>query len=207
MGLAPRPAAAEDPRPPKEIAAARPVTLGEVATSLAAQSTQLPNVSDLLRHDAEAELAAIDWTKTKSKHRYTLSALIVRLESTPLGARSLSASCTVSAAVRDERGALLAIVEGARAPRTRPRRVSPPSVTRSRARCGARSSRCPRPSVACSEGRRARSTEHCASSWSPRSYRQRRGTRSRPCPDESRALRGASRGDPSRKSALASIHP
>jgi hypothetical protein len=111
-GLVARPAAAEDPRSPKEIAAARPVTLGEVATSVAAQSTRLINVSDLLRHDAEAELAAIDWTKTKSKHRYTLSALIVRLESAPLGARSLSASCTVSAAVRDERGALLAIVEG-----------------------------------------------------------------------------------------------
>ena len=112
MGLAARPAAAEDPRPPRDIAAARPVTLGEVATSVAAQSTRLVNVGDLLRHDAEAELAAIDWSKTKLRHRYTVSALIVRLDSAPLGARALSASCTVSAAVRDERGALLAIVEG-----------------------------------------------------------------------------------------------
>lgn len=113
MGLVARPAAAEDPRPlKKDSVPARPVTLGEVATSVAAQGTRLANVSDLLRHDAEAELAAIDWTQTKLRHRYTVSALIVRLESTPLGARALSASCTVSAAVRDERGALLAIVEG-----------------------------------------------------------------------------------------------
>jgi hypothetical protein len=107
-----RPAAAEDARPLADSAAARPVTLGEVATSVAAKSTRQINVADLLRHDAEAEIAAIDWGKTKLRHRYTLSALIVRLDSAPLGERALSASCTVSAAVRDERGALLAIVEG-----------------------------------------------------------------------------------------------
>lgn len=113
VSLAARPAAAEEARAPKkELAAARPVTLGEVTTSVAASSTKLTNVNDLLRHDAEAELAAIDWSKTQSRHRYTLSALIVRLDSTPLGERALSASCTVSAAVRDERGSLLAIVEG-----------------------------------------------------------------------------------------------
>jgi len=107
-----RPAAAEDARPLADSAALRPVTLGEVATSVAAKSTRLLNVADLLRHDAEAEIAAIDWGKAKLRHRYTLSALIVRLDSAPLGERALSASCTVSAAVRDERGALLAVVEG-----------------------------------------------------------------------------------------------
>ena len=105
-------AAAEDARPPAESAALRPVTLGEVSTSPAARSTRLLNVADLLRHDAEAELAAIDWTHAKLRHRYTLSAVIVRLDSAPLGERALSASCTISAAVRDERGSLLAIVEG-----------------------------------------------------------------------------------------------
>lgn len=105
-------AAAEDARPPAESAASRPVTLGEVSTSPAAGSTRLLNVADLLRHDAEAELAAIDWTHAKLRHRYTLSAVIVRLDSAPLGERALSASCTISAAVRDERGSLLAIVEG-----------------------------------------------------------------------------------------------
>jgi hypothetical protein len=110
--LSGRPAAADDARPLAESAASRPVTLGEVATSVAARSTRLLNVADLLRRDAEAELAAIDWSKAKLRHRYTLSALIVRLDSAPLGARALEASCTVSAAVRDERGALLAIVEG-----------------------------------------------------------------------------------------------
>jgi hypothetical protein len=106
------PAAAEDARPPAEGAAKGPVTLGEVATSAAAGSTRLLNVADLLRRDAEAELAALDWTHTKLRHRYTVSALIVRLDSAPLGERALSASCTISAAVRDERGSLLAIVEG-----------------------------------------------------------------------------------------------
>ena len=106
------PAAAEEARPRADSAALRPVTLGEVATSVAAGSTRLINVADLLRHDAEAEIAAIDWGRAKLRHRYTLSALIVRLDSAPLGERALSASCTVSAAVRDERGALLAIVEG-----------------------------------------------------------------------------------------------
>lgn len=106
------PAAAEDARSPADSAASRPVTLGEVSTSAGAGSTRLTNVADLLRRDAEAELAAIDWTKTKLRHHYTLSAVIVRLDSAPLGERALSASCTISAAVRDERGALLAIVEG-----------------------------------------------------------------------------------------------
>lgn len=110
--LSGRPAAASGARLHADSAASRPVTLGEVATSVAAKSTRLLNVADLLRRDAEAELAAIDWSKTRLRHRYTLSALIVRLDSAPLGERALSASCTVSAAVRDERGALLAIVEG-----------------------------------------------------------------------------------------------
>jgi hypothetical protein len=112
LALSARPAAAEDARAPADSAASRPVTLGEVSTSAAAGSTRLTNVADLLRHDAEVELAAIDWTRAKLRHHYTLSAVVTRLDSAPLGERALAASCTISAAVRDERGALLAIVEG-----------------------------------------------------------------------------------------------
>lgn len=91
---------------------AAPVKLAEVASKVDAASTRLANVTDLLRHDVEAEIAAIDWTQAKLRRRYTLSAAVVRLESATTGERTLSASCTVSAAVRDDRGTLLAIVEG-----------------------------------------------------------------------------------------------
>lgn len=94
---------------PKTLVA--PVTLAEVTVS-GAGTSRLANLSELVRHDVEAELAAIDWAKLSLRRRYRLSASVVRLDSTRTGERALAASCTVSAAVRDERGNLLVIVEG-----------------------------------------------------------------------------------------------
>ncbi len=86
-----------------------PVTLAEVASQ--AKATRLTNVTALLRDDIETELAAIDWSKAGVRKRYLLSAAVVRLESTARDG-ALAASCTVSATVRDDRGTILAIVEG-----------------------------------------------------------------------------------------------
>jgi hypothetical protein len=89
-----------------------PVTLAEV-TIQKAGSSRLDNIPDLLRRDVEAELAAIDWSKLGLRRRYTLSATVVELESARTGERNLTASCTISAAVRDaDRGKLLVIIEG-----------------------------------------------------------------------------------------------
>ncbi len=90
-----------------------PVTLSEVAQNPAEGSTRLPNLAELLRHDVESELAAVNWKAEKLRRRYTLSAAVVRFSSAQSSERSVLASCTVSASVRDaERGTLLAIVEG-----------------------------------------------------------------------------------------------
>jgi hypothetical protein len=89
-----------------------PVTLSEVVSRVDASATRLGDVRALLRHDVESELAAIDWSKEKIRRRYKLSAAVARLESASTGERTLRASCTVSAALLDDRGALLAIVEG-----------------------------------------------------------------------------------------------
>ena len=95
-------------------AASKPlVTLAEVASGPAEGSTRLTNLGELLRHDVEAELAAVNWKAAGLRRRYTLSAAVVRLSSTREGERAVLASCTVSTSVRDaERGTLLAIVEG-----------------------------------------------------------------------------------------------
>jgi len=90
-----------------------PITIAEVTAGAGAGSSRLANVTDLLRHDVEAELSAINWAKLGIRRRYTISASLVRLESTTTGAKSLLASCTVSVAVRDSaQGTILAIVEG-----------------------------------------------------------------------------------------------
>jgi hypothetical protein len=90
-----------------------PVTLAEVASQPSEGSTRLPNLAELLRQDVESELAAVNWKAAGLRRRYTLSAAVVRLSSAQSGERSVLASCTVSASVRDaERGTLLAIVEG-----------------------------------------------------------------------------------------------
>jgi hypothetical protein len=99
-------AAAGDP------GAAAPVTLAEVASQVEPGATRLQNLTALLRHRVEAEIGAIDWTKEGLRRRYTLSASVVRLDTSRSDA-GLQVSCTVSAAVRDtERGTLLAIVQG-----------------------------------------------------------------------------------------------
>jgi hypothetical protein len=88
------------------------VTLAEVTIS-GAESSRLVNLPDLVRHDVEAELAAIDWSKLGLRRHYKLSASVVRLSSARNGDQNLMASCTISAAVRDaERGTLLVIIEG-----------------------------------------------------------------------------------------------
>jgi hypothetical protein len=89
-----------------------PVKLAEVSSQVDARATRLADVVGLLRRDAEGELAAIDWSKAPMRRRYLVSAVLVKLESARAGDHALRASCTVSAAVRDDRGELLAIVQG-----------------------------------------------------------------------------------------------
>jgi hypothetical protein len=89
-----------------------PVTLAEV-TAHEASSTRLGDVPALVRKDAEEELSRIDWSKLSLRRRYKLSASVVRLDSARTGEKSLTASCTISAAVRDaDRGTILFIVQG-----------------------------------------------------------------------------------------------
>jgi hypothetical protein len=90
---------------------APPVMLAEVASQIEPGASRLSNLTEVLRSDVEAELAAIDWNKESVRRRYKLSAALVRLE-TARTEGMLRVSCTVSAAVRDERGVLLATVEG-----------------------------------------------------------------------------------------------
>jgi hypothetical protein len=78
-----------------------------------ASAVGLPNVTDLLRQDVEAEIAATDWSKTPPRKQYKLSASVVSLEAAPIDKKTLRASCTVSVAIRDaKRNNLLAILEG-----------------------------------------------------------------------------------------------
>lgn len=107
----PAPAAGPPAAPVAAEAAATPITLAEVNTQVDPAATHLPDLKDILRRSAEAELKAIDWGKEGLRRRYKVSAAVVQLQSGREG-RLLRASCAVSAAVRDERGALLAIVEG-----------------------------------------------------------------------------------------------
>lgn len=97
----------EERKPPP--ARPSPVTLADVGSR--ATTTKLGNITDLLRRDVESELAAIDWTKSRVNRRYVVSASVVRLDS-ELRDAGLLASCTVSATLRDERGAILAVLEG-----------------------------------------------------------------------------------------------
>src|SRR5947208_682476 len=88
-----------------------PVVLGEVSTAVA--SPTLPDAEKLLRREVESGLQAIDWTRARAKgRRVTLSASLVRLESVRTEDRGVRATCTVSATLRDERGALVAVLEG-----------------------------------------------------------------------------------------------
>ena len=87
-----------------------PVTLTEVASSV--RSQRVGNLVEVLRTEAESELVSIDWGKRKPKRRVSLSASLTRLDSTQTQ-KTLQATATVSATLRDARtGALLAILEG-----------------------------------------------------------------------------------------------
>ncbi len=91
--------------------AKKPVTLGEVSASVA--SASLPDAAKLLRQDVEAALEAIDWSRSRGHgKRLTMSAALVRLDSVRTDGRGVRAKCTVSATLRDERGALVATLEG-----------------------------------------------------------------------------------------------
>ncbi len=87
------------------------VTLAEVTTQVDPAATHLPDLKDVLRRSVEAELKTIDWGKEGLRRRYKISAAVMRLETASSGGVQRS-SCAVSTAVRDERGKLLAIVEG-----------------------------------------------------------------------------------------------
>lgn len=103
--------AAHAERPPIAQKRAR-VTLAEVASRVDPGKTSLPNPTELLRGDVEAELAAIDWSKEGVRRSYLVSASLVKLEAQTAGA-GLRALCAVSATIRDaEHGTILAVVEG-----------------------------------------------------------------------------------------------
>ncbi|HEY4122872.1 MAG TPA: hypothetical protein VGM56_33640 [Byssovorax sp.] len=89
---------------------ALPVVLGEVSAS--ASSPALPDAPALFRRDVEAELGRIAFRRSANPRRFTLSASLVRLESSKSDARAMKTSCVVSATLRDERGALLVVLEG-----------------------------------------------------------------------------------------------
>ena len=136
----------EERRPPP--ARPSPVTLADVGSR--ATTTKLGNITDLLRRDVESELAAIDWTKSKVSRRYVVSASVVRLDS-ELRDAGLLASCTVSATLRDERGAISPCSRAVRAPKNLPARRRAPSATRSPWPCAGRSPPFPRPFGECNE--------------------------------------------------------
>lgn len=88
------------------------VTLAETTSRVDPASTRLGDVVPLLREQASAALAAIDWGALRLTRRYGVAATVVRLETTRTGGRALTA-CVVSAAVRElDTGNLLFVVEG-----------------------------------------------------------------------------------------------
>jgi hypothetical protein len=88
-----------------------PVAVAEVTSQ--ASSARLENVADLVRKDLQSELESLDWSKTRTRRRYLISATVVELGSSPAGPRSSLSSCVVSATVHDgERGNVLAILQG-----------------------------------------------------------------------------------------------
>jgi hypothetical protein len=94
-------------------AAARPVSLAEVASRVDEAALAVQNATEALRSDVEAEIAAADWSKLPPRRQYKLSASIVSLKAEALDKKTLSATCTVSVSIRDaKRDNLLAILEG-----------------------------------------------------------------------------------------------
>jgi hypothetical protein len=90
-----------------------PVTVAEVASSVDAAKLSFTNPTEALKQDVEAELAAIDWSKSPARRQYKLSASIVALSSTNVDGKVARTSCTVSVSIREAKGGtLLAILEG-----------------------------------------------------------------------------------------------
>lgn len=89
-----------------------PVKLAEVTSQVPGSAIKLGDAVGLLKKSAEAELSAIPWSKTDVRGRYLLSLTLVKLESLRSSDAELKTSCAVSAAVRDDRGAILAVVNG-----------------------------------------------------------------------------------------------
>jgi hypothetical protein len=88
------------------------VTLAETASRVDPAATKLGDVVPLLRADASAALAAIDWSGLRLSRRYGVSATVVRL-STERTERSAASTCVVAAAVRElDTGNVLFTVEG-----------------------------------------------------------------------------------------------
>jgi hypothetical protein len=98
---------------PAEARSPRAVMLAEAASRVDPAATRLGDLTALLREDAERELAAIDWSALRIRGRYAISATVVGLSTARTGERTVAASCTVSAAVRDaSSNILLFVVEG-----------------------------------------------------------------------------------------------
>lgn len=84
-----------------------PVRVAEASSQ--AKHARLGDPAGELRRTLERELAAVDWRAHKVRGRYLVSATVAELSPSASGR---GATCTVSAALRNERGALVAIVEG-----------------------------------------------------------------------------------------------
>jgi hypothetical protein len=96
---------------PRETTRRPLVTLAEVGSRVEA-GTSLPNVTELLKTDAEAELAAIDWATVGVRKPYLVSASVTHLEARRDDG-ALRAICTVSVTIREaQSGTILAVVEG-----------------------------------------------------------------------------------------------
>lgn len=106
-GAQPRPAPPETPR------ASGGVALAEVASRVDPRATGIGDVVPVLRAEAAAAIAAIDWTALRLSRRYAVAATAVQLTTTRTGERTLATSCVVSASVREaDTGTLLFVVEG-----------------------------------------------------------------------------------------------
>lgn len=87
-----------------------PVSLSDV--KVGSSSALLKDVEAIARKEIEADLAALDWGKSKPRRRYSITVTVAELGSLPAGQRSLVSSCVVSATLHGERGDLLATLQG-----------------------------------------------------------------------------------------------
>jgi hypothetical protein len=102
-----------EPRPPAPEAPLGGVALAEVASRVDPRATRMGDVVPLLRQEAAAAIAAIDWGTLRLSRRYAVAATAVRLSTTRTSERTLATSCVISASVREaDTGTLLFTVEG-----------------------------------------------------------------------------------------------